>query len=81
VNVGQLIEKLQRCPQDAEVFISDSELGHDSDTGVWLVDAWLGESYPGGQKVVRTHDWGISADGASCKAVVISPWGEDGERL
>lgn len=81
MTVVELIEKLQRCPQDAEVLTSDSELGHDSETDVWLVDAWLGERDPGGRKEVHTDDWRLRTHGANCKAVVISRWGEDGERL
>lgn len=81
MNVSELIEKLQRCPQDAQVLTSDNESGHENDPEVWLVDAWLGESYPGGREEVRTDARQLRTYGPNCKAVVISHFGEDGERL
>ncbi len=81
MTTAQLIEKLQRCPRDAQVFVSDSESGHDRDLDVYLVDAWLSEGYPGDREVVYTDDRRVRTHGANCKAVVISQWGEEGELL
>jgi hypothetical protein len=81
MTVAELIEKLQRCPQDAEVFTSDAESGHWDDPGAYLVDAWFGATHPGGRQEVHTTGWELKSQGPNCKAVVISRFGEDGEQL
>lgn len=72
----ELIEKLQRCPADAEIFTSDGESGHWDDPSVYLVDAWRGQPYPGASERVDTELFRGRGHEPNCKAVVISRFGE-----
>jgi len=81
VTVGELIEKLQKCPPAAHVLTSDSEFGHDDDPDVWLMDAFFGPTYPGGPGRLITEEWHMRDWEPNCKAVVISHFEEHGEQL
>lgn len=81
MTVAELIGKLSKCPQDAKVFTSDNEMGHMDDPSVYLLDAFFGSAYSGGSERWFTEERDLRDRVPNRKAVVISHFYEDGERL